>query len=585
MKKHLITLIETSLAALNLDEIINTEKFAITIETPKHKDHGDFSTNVALLLAKHAKKNPRELAQAIIEKLPQDDAVKDVTLAGPGFINFFVNENAHFDLIHTILEKGDTFGTSSWAHGEPVHIEFVSANPTGPLHVGHGRGAAYGSAVANLLKAVGYNVWREYYVNDAGRQMHILATSVWLRYLELQGLNFTFPKNAYRGDYIISIAKDLKKEFKQSFMTSLDSLYENVPEDEHDTGGDKEAHIDALVHNAQTILGEHYQAIFQRAKNAILDDIKEDLAAFGVTYEAWFSEQSLSDQGTLQQCLDKLTSLKMTYKKDGALWFESTKYGDDKDRVLVRADGRTTYFCSDVAYHFNKIERGYNAIIDVLGADHHGYVPRIRASMQALGIDDQHFKAPLVQFAILYRGKEKVQMSTRSGAFVTLRELREEVGTDAARYFYIMRKAQQHMDFDLELAKSKTNENPVYYIQYAHARITSVFEKLKRDNREFNQKKGLGALEALSLPQEIQLAKQLACYPDMITQAAKNLEPHLLANYLRELAQAFHAYYNAEKVIIDDDALCQARCCLILAVKTVLKNGLSLLGISAPDTM
>lgn len=584
MKEMLITLLQQSLTQIGLETLRQEGAINIQIDRTKNESHGDFACNIALMLAKPAQKNPREIAQNIIDHLPAHESVSKVELAGPGFINFFMKASAQFDVVNRVLYDQKHYGQSKLGQGEKVHLEFVSANPTGPLHVGHGRGAAYGSALANVLKNAGYTVHREYYVNDAGRQMHILATSVWLRYLQAEGLNFTFPQNAYKGDYIIDIAKQLQNSIHSSFVKPLDDIYSDVPADEA-AGGDKEAHIDALISNAQGLLGPHYDVVFNLALDNILSDIREDLAEFHVEYDNWFSEKSLMDDGAVAHGIDKLRSLNFTYEKKGATWFKSTEFGDEKDRVLQRDDGRTTYFASDVAYHLNKVEQGYKHVIDVLGADHHGYVPRVRASMNALGIDDEHFRVPLVQFAILYRGGEKVQMSTRSGSFVTLRELREEVGNDAARFFYIMRKAEQHMDFDLDLAKSKSNENPVYYVQYAHARICSVKEKLAIAGRRFDEALGLQHLDRLNSQHETQLAKLLAQYPETTVLAAKYLEPHLIANYLRELAQALHAYYNAEQFIIDDEPLCQARLCLITATQQVLQNGLSLLGVSAPNKM
>ncbi|PIQ43005.1 MAG: arginine--tRNA ligase [Gammaproteobacteria bacterium CG11_big_fil_rev_8_21_14_0_20_46_22] len=585
MKQTLEQLIQKSLDALSLSNTRSERRLDIVLEHCKNKAHGDLACNIALMLAKHADQKPRELAEAIIRHLPAHDMVEKVEIAGPGFINFFIKTSAQFAIVDTVLYQGDKFGRSTLGENEKVHIEFVSANPTGPLHVGHGRGAAYGSALASILSNAGYDVYREYYVNDAGRQMHILATSVWLRYLSLEGQRFDFPSNGYKGDYIIDIAKNVQQAFGDSLVHTADAVFSDVPLDEGQENGDKEEHIDALINHAQGLLGEHYERVFNIALDAILDDIREDLAEFNVHYEDWFSEKSLMDNGAVSHGIEKLQSLGYCYEQDGAIWFKSTEFGDEKDRVLQRDDGRTTYFASDVAYHLNKVERGFTHVIDVLGADHHGYVPRVRASMKALGVDDQHFRVPLVQFAVLYRGSERVQMSTRSGSFVTLRELREEVGNDAARFFYVMRKAEQHMDFDLELAKSKTNENPVYYVQYAHARICSVHEKLKAAGRQFDQTLGLANLDKLSSEYEEALAKALSRYPEVCENAAKHLEPHLVANYLRELAQALHTYYNAEQFIVDDDTLCQARFALITATGQTLKNGLSLLGISAPRSM
>lgn len=586
MKQQLQELILSSLQQLGLETILQEKTLQIQIERTKNQAHGDFATNIALMLSKQAQKNPRQLAEEIIDALPKSKIISKAEIAGPGFINFFLNKASQFEVVKTILNEGDNFGRCDFGQGQKVHVEFVSANPTGPLHVGHGRGAAYGSVLADILDAVGFKAYREYYVNDAGRQMNILAASVWLRYLELQGEKFSFPSNGYKGEYVIDIAKEVQSAFRDNLVRKGEDVFSNVPADDDGNGnGDKEAHIDALIKNSQGLLGEHYRLVFDIATETILKDIRNDLSEFKVEYQNWFSEKSLMDNGAIAHGLEKLDELGFIYEKNAAKWFKSTEFGDDKDRVLQRDDGRTTYFASDVAYHVNKVERGFSYVIDVLGADHHGYVARVRASMRALGVDDKHFRVPLVQFASLYRDGKKVQMSTRSGSFVTLRELRDEVGVDAARYFYIMRKAEQHMDFDLDLAKSKSNENPVYYIQYAHARIQSVFAKLTEQSKVFDMNIGFENLDKLDSEHEIELLKRLPRYSEVVLNAAKNLEPHLLANYLKDLAKDLHAYYNAAKFIIDDNELSQARLCLIKAVKQVLINGLGILKVSAPDKM
>lgn len=588
MKLHLQNLLEQSIDQLKQQQIIGESVTApILLERTKDKNHGDFASNIALILAKPANKNPRELAALITQHLPTSAYVKQVEIAGPGFINFYLTESALTDVVKTILTQKQQYGRSQWAQGKKVHIEFVSSNPTGPLHVGHGRGASYGSAVSDLLAAIGYQVHREYYVNDAGRQMHILATSVWLRYLELCGATFPFPRNGYKGQYVFDIAQRLFDKEQQNLNHPISAVFQDVPADENDQGeGDKEAHIDALIVNAQTLLGPSpYQSIFNLALQLILEDIRQDLQEYGVNYEEWFSEQALLTHGAVDHAVTKLTELGFTYEQDGAIWFRATQFGDDKDRVLIRNDGRSTYFASDVAYHLNKVERGYELIINVLGADHHGYVPRLRAAMAALGKGDQEFIVPIVQFATLYRGDEKVQMSTRSGEFVTLRELREEIGKDAARYFYIARKAEQHMDFDLELAKSTSSDNPVYYIQYAHARICSVLRQAEEKNYHYDEATGLNHLTLLTSNYEIDLLNLLMAYPDIVHNAATRLEPHVLANYLRDLAYSLHTYYNAEQFLVEDVALRQARLCLIKAVQCVIKNGLTLLNVSAPERM
>ncbi len=469
--------------------------------------------------------------------------------------------------------------------GQKVQVEFVSANPTGPLHVGHGRGAAYGSAVADLLAAVGFEVEREYYVNDAGRQMDILATSVWLRYLEQCGEVFTFPSNGYRGEYVRKISADLHQRQGKALHKSAAAVLEDIPADEA-AGGDKEKHIDALIDRAKTLLGAAgYQQVFQAGLDDILSDIKDDLEEFGVSYQHWFSERQLMDDGSVQQALDRLDAAGYLYKLDGATWFASSRLGDEKDRVVVRDNGQTTYFASDIAYHMHKLDRGFDRIVNIWGADHHGYIPRVKAAMQALGADDTKLQVLLVQFAVLYRGEEKVQMSTRSGEFVTLRQLRNEVGTDACRFFYVMRKSEQHMDFDLKLAASRSNENPVYYVQYAYARICSVLRQLDEKNIGLDTALGLVNLNLLTAEHETAILTTLSKYPEILERAALSYEPHQLISYLRELANQFHSYYNAHQLLVEDNNLCNARLSLIGAVKQVLENTLTLLNITTPESM
>ena len=558
---------------------------AIKIDRTRDKSHGDFAANVAMMLAKPARKNPREIATLIIAALPENDFVEKVEIAGPGFINFFVSSDSRQNVVNDVITRGERFGCSDKGAGKAVQVEFVSANPTGPLHVGHGRGAAYGATLANLLSAIGYKVHCEYYVNDAGRQMDILATSVWLRYLEYHKVAIVFPVNGYKGDYIRDIVAEMHFEHGDAYVSSAEEVMDGLPADEPD-GGDKELHIDALIQKAKTLLGDNrYRYVFELALNSILDDIRQDLTEFGVQYEEWYSERSLMDKGLVNKGIERLREKDRVYEDKGALWFRSTDFGDDKDRVVQRDNGQTTYFASDIAYHMDKFDRGYDCVIDVWGADHHGYVPRVKAALTALGHNADALDVLLVQFANLYRGGEKVQMSTRSGSFVTLRELREEVGSDAARFFYVMRKCEQHLDFDLDLAKSKTSENPVYYIQYAHARICSVFRQLQEKNLSFDQANGLANLSVLTESHETDILQQLAKYPEIVYAAASQHEPHLVAHYLRELANALHTYYNAHQFIVEDDSLRNARLILVTATRQVLKNGLRLLGVSAPEEM
>lgn len=586
MKQTIETLILQAVDTLkaNGDLDINTLP-AVTIERSRDAQHGDFATNLALVLAKAAKTNPRQLAEKILAALPAHDAVTKVELAGPGFINFFINPAAQYAIINTIHELGRDFGLSTVGAGKKVQVEFVSANPTGPLHVGHGRGAAYGSVVADLLQAAGFDVEREYYVNDAGRQMDILATSVWLRYLEECGEVFVFPSNGYRGDYVRDIAAKIHKNSTTAYHQPIAAVLDNIPADEPQ-GGDKELHIDALIAKAKILLGlENYRAVFQVGLHDILEDIKADLSEFGVNYQHWFSEQQLVDDGSVEKALNRLRDGGHLYEKDGATWFASSKLGDEKDRVVVRENGQYTYFASDIAYHHHKLERGFDQLIDVWGADHHGYIPRVRAAIRALGADDNKLKVLLVQFATLYRGEEKVQMSTRSGEFVTLRQLRNEVGKDAARFFYAMRRSEQHMDFDLKLATSKTNENPVFYVQYAYARVCSVLRQLDEKGFPRNLQLGMDNLTLLSAEHEIALLGTLARYAEALEKAALQHEPHLLINYLRDVAHEFHTYYNAHQFLVEDAPLRDARLNLVCAVKQVLANGLGLLNITTPETM
>jgi arginyl-tRNA synthetase len=557
----------------------------IKIDRAKDAKHGDFASNIAMILAKRCKQAPLALAKLVIQALPVHPLVERVELAPPGFINFFMTQGSRAQVIHTVLEQGHTFGSSRLGEGRRVLLEYVSANPTGPLHVGHGRSAALGASLANLLRVAGFDVTREYYVNDAGRQMNILAVSAWLRYLMLADIPVVFPANAYKGTYVQEIAQGLYNQHAPEFIHTWHDVTAGLPLDEPE-GGDKELYIDALILAAQRLLGQAGFALFHaHALQSVLTDIKNDLAEFGVEYDNWFSEQSLFDSPAIQNGLEALTTAGVTYEQNGALWFRSTAFGDEKDRVLVRANGQATYFASDVAYHWHKYQRNFDEVINLWGADHHGYIARIRAAVKALGHDEQSLIILLVQFAILYRDGERVQMSTRSGSFVTLRELRDEVGCDAARFFYVMRKPEQHMDFDLTLAKSESSDNPVYYIQYAHARICSVFKQLQARGLTVDEAIGRSHLERLDLPQEQVLIELLDRYPEMIAVAAAAREPHQVAYFLRELAQALHAYYNAVPLLCDEDNLRCARLCLLDATRHVLRNGMQVLGVSAPESM
>jgi arginyl-tRNA synthetase len=574
MKRHLQELVASALSELRQPDIVPPSHIAL--ERTRDPRFGDFACNIAMPLAKQSGRKPRELAEAIVARLPTSSKVARVEIAGPGFINFYMSPDAFSGVVADVFEAGEAFGRSTIGNGRRVQVEFVSANPTGPLHVGHGRGAAYGATVADLLAAAGFRVHREYYINDAGRQMDILAASIWLRYLELGGEEIVFPSNGYRSDDYV---------WANDFHVPAAAVFANIPADEPQ-GGDKEEHIDAIVARAKELLGPmRYRTVFDTGLNVILDDIRQDLAEFGVAYQEWYSERTLVESGAVDKAVDRLIAAGYIYEQEGAKWFRSTAFGDEKDRVVVRDNGVKTYFASDIAYHMEKFDRGFDRVIDVWGADHHGYVPRVKAALEAMGTDASKLDVLLVQFAILYRGGERVQMSTRSGSFVTLRELRKEVGNDAARFFYVMRKCEQHMDFDLDLAKSQSNENPVFYIQYAHARICSVMRQMREKGLSYDQASGLKHLHLLTEEHERALINSLTRYPELVENAALAHEPHQLAHYLRELANDFHTYYNAHQFLVDHGATRDARLALILAARQVLANGLGLLGVSAPESM
>ena len=582
MKDQLQDLLNKCIQELISKGTLNEMPSKIRIDHTKDNSHGDYATNIALMLSKQAKMSPVELAKIIIDQFEQKSFIKKIEIAGPGFINFFMSQETSSSIVNEIIDQAALYGSSEIGHGKKVLLEYVSANPTGPLHVGHGRGAAYGATVSNLLRNAGFIVDNEYYVNDAGRQMDILTVSIYLRYLTICGESLRFPDNGYQGQYINDIAQVIYEASGQEFHLKSDLVFENVSKHGSE-GGDKEIHIDQLIKRAKSILGDRFKAVFKVGIESILGGIKNDLAEFGVIFEKWFSEQSLIDSGLSEACISKLKDSKNLYEKDGALWFKTTNYGDEKDRVVVRDNGNHTYFASDIAYHLEKLERGYDKIINVWGADHHGYIPRVKASIEALGHDPNKLEILLVQFANLYRGGSKVQMSTRSGSFVTLEDLRAEVGNDAARFFYILRKSEQHMDFDLDLAKSKTNENPVYYIQYAHARICSVFRQA--DDKEIELDVSQTNLTLLTEEIEKDLLRELSRFKSVLESSAIQYEPHQLAYYLRDLSNHFHSYYNACKFIVDDKNLTQARLALISATQQILKNGLSILGVGAPESM
>lgn len=524
------------------------------IEEPKHKTHGDLSTNFAMVSASVQKMPPRKIAEALVSNIEAGELIEKIEIAGPGFINFFLSNKAWQPVVDEILEKDRSYGKSDIGKNGKIQVEFVSSNPTGPLHVGHGRGAAVGDSVANILSFAGFDVQREYYINDSGRQIRTLGTSVYLRLLQKKGKDIEFPEDCYQGDYI----KDL-----------ADLVFEK--------------HGESIIHQDEQ---EAIQICAKFAAQHILEGIREDLTHFGVEFDQWFSEQSLYDSGRVQKAIDEFKSKGKIYEQDGALWFRTTDWGDEKDRVVVRNNGIATYFASDIAYHVEKFERGFDRIIDVWGADHHGYIKRINAVVVASGKRSEQFQVILVQLVNLLRGGKPFQMSTRAGEFVTLKEIVDEVGKDAARFLFLSRSYESGLDFDLELAKQKNSENPVYYVQYVHARITGILSKAKEENivQDTEFKKGAN-LHLLNEAEEISLLKILHAFKENVEKSALELHPHVIFNFLMNLASAFHGYYNRHKVISPDRDLTLARLGLILGVKKVIRNGLSLLGVSAPERM
>jgi arginyl-tRNA synthetase len=535
-------------------------------------------------LGKSAGLKPRDLAMAIVGALPPSALLARAEVAGAGFINFHLASDAQHDTLRRVFAEGERYGTSNAGGGKRVIVEFVSANPTGPLHVGHGRQAAYGATLSNLLRATGYRVHREYYINDAGRQVDILTASVWVRYLQALGEAVPFPENGYRADYVNAIGAALRAARGEALRHPAATVLAGLPPDA--PAGDKELYVDALIARMRALVGhDAYESVLELGLKEMLADIREDLAAFGVEFEQWSSERALAKSGAVERTLARLASLGQTYEKDGALWLRTSAHGDNEDRVLVRANGSKTYFAPDIAYHIDKRARGFELMIDVWGADHHGYVDRMRAGLVALGEPGDSFEVCLMQFVSLYRGEEKIPMGKRDGQFVTLRQLREEVGNDVCRLFYLMRSHDQHLDFDLELAKSRSNDNPVYYLQYAHARVASVMKQLAARNMTYDATEAFASLERLDGPHEAAVLTALRSFPDIINMAATNRTPHALVHHLRELAQAFHTWYNAAPFIVDDSATRNARLALAQGVAQVMRNGLALLGASAPESM
>jgi arginyl-tRNA synthetase len=563
------------------DSHLNIDELKINLQENNDKKHGDLASNIALILAKPLKKNPQEIANSIRDSFITDEEITKIEVAGPGFINFFLSTKTHSEVLNEISAKKELFGKSE-TKNQNVLIEYVSSNPTGPLHVGHGRGAAFGSVLGALLKEAGFKVDEEYYVNDFGRQMNILAASLWLRYAQLLNESITMIENGYQGEYLISIAEKLKEDHSDKFYRNYDSIIALLKTEIQDD----EIFTDNVVVAIQSALENDFNFLKDFALQAILELIKRDLLDFGVEHNFWFSESSLYDikENKINQvdlAIEDLKSRGFVYEKENALWFKSSEFGDDKDRVLKRGNGEYTYFASDVAYHSKKYDRGYDRVINIWGSDHHGYTPRVQAAMEATNRDPEKLEIVYIQFANLLRAGKKVTMSTRSGEFITLRELMDEVTTEAARFFYINRKADQHLDFDLDLAKDQSKDNPLYYIQYAHARICSVLKKSNAQIMDLER----ADLTLLDTEKEIEIQKTLNQYPALIERAAKSSEPHLLCYYLKDLSGLFHSYYNSEKFIIEDKKLMASRLFLLKGVKQVLVNGLSILGIKAPEEM
>jgi arginyl-tRNA synthetase len=554
MKEKIKNIIAASVLLAHKNKELPSAEFPeIEVDVPKIVSHGDFSTNIAMVTASIQKMPPRSIAEIILKYIEDPSHILAKTeIAGPGFMNFFIETEAWHPVLRKIHQEDVTYGASNIGKGKKIQVEFVSSNPTGPLHVGHGRGAAVGDSVANILQYCGYDVQREYYINDSGRQIDTLGKSVYLRYIELLGENIQFPQECYQGDYIRDYAKEILDKKGKSLL-----------------GQDE----------AQSIL---FCARF--AAERIIKEIRKDLLDFGVEFDNWFSEQSLYDTGKVDAVVEDFKAKHIIYKKEGALWFRTTDFGDEKDRVVVRQNGQTTYFASDIAYHMDKFARGFDRVIDVWGADHHGYIPRVTGAVEASGLSRDRFTVILVQLVNLLREGEPVAMSTRAGEFVTLNEVVKEVGRDAARFIFLTRHYDSPLDFDLELAKKKTNDNPVFYVQYVHARISSILRK--------GREKGLSnfgwdeaAAVMLREHEELQLIKNMDRYPEVVEDSARHMEPHRITFYLMELASYFHAYYNKHRVLTDDPLLSEARLCLVLAVQKVIRNGLALLGVSAPDRM
>ena len=577
MKTTIIKAIESGIAKIPKIKKMNQQNIiSDSVERTRDYKHGDFTSNIAMRAAKSLRKNPRALAEEIADNIPQDKLINKIEIAGPGFINFYLNNSAYHLEIRDILYNKKKSNQKK----EKILLEFVSANPTGPLHVGHGRHAAYGASLGNILEAVGYDVTREYYVNDAGRQMDILCISVIIHLLKKKNIKIKMPSSGYQGQYIKTISETIKQKIKID-QTILSKFLPSI-----DDAEDPEKYIDDLIDNTKNIIGiKDFNKIRNQSLESIKSGIRVDLEEFGVIFDSWFSEQKLENKGDIDKVLKILDENNYLFEKEGAIWFKAKDHGDEKDRVVVRENKNKTYFTSDIVYHHDKKVRGYDVLIDILGSDHHGYIARVKAGLEAMNHNPNDLQVELVQFVSLFRDGEKLSMSTRSGEFVTLRQLREEVGNDAARFFYIMRSNEQHLDFDLELAKSKSNENPVYYIQYAHARIASVLRQLKEQSLYHDKENGSSNLDLLSTKKERNLMVALSKYYEVINTAAKNRSPHSLAQYLRDLANEFHSYYNDSTFIVNDENLRDARLSLIIATQIIISSGCELLGVSSPSSM
>lgn len=554
MRKGVAVIVADALAQARSEGLLLAPEFpSVIIDKPKKEEFGDFSTNIAMLLGPIEKRPPRQLADIIAEKIRLQPFVARCDVAGPGFINIFLEKSYWTSVLADIITKGAEFGKSDVGAGRSVQVEYVSANPTGPLHIGHGRGAAVGDSLGRILGAAGFSVKREYYINDVGRQMRTLGRSVYLRHLEILGRPIEFPEDSYKGDYI--------KDVAASFIAEHGEKYKDVPE---------EAAIAAFS---------------EFAGRELLGRIREDLKDFSIEFDEWFSERSLHEKGLVDKTIEELRKRGHIYEFEGALWFRTTTFGDDKDRVLIKADGSMTYFASDIAYHLDKLDRGFDILVNVWGADHHGYEGRIRALVRALGRDDSALRIIFIQLVALMRGGVPVAMGKREGEFVTLRQVMDEVGRDACRFFFLMRRSDAQLDFDLELAKSQAPENPVYYVQYCHARIKSIIGFAVEKGAVMPVSPSPEILGRLEQKDEMEIIRHLASFEEIVEKSASLMEPHRVSFYLTELAGLFHPYYNKNRVVTEDDGLTGARLLLCGAVATVVANGLRLLGVSAPEKM